>query len=52
VIVVRLPMDWSPATRAERVVAALDRALGYAIDGGVVIVDPARVRVVPAAKGA
>jgi hypothetical protein len=43
-------MDWPPAERAERAVAVLDEALAYAVAGGLVIVDPYRVRVLPALK--
>lgn len=50
IFVLRLPMEWSPQERAARAVAALDESLGYAVAGGLVIVDPARVRVLPAAR--
>jgi predicted nuclease of predicted toxin-antitoxin system len=46
--VLRLPMEWSPQERAARLVVALDESLNYALAGGLVIVDPARVRVLPA----
>ena len=50
IFVLRLPMEWSPLERAARAVAALDESLSYAVAGGLVIVDPARVRVLPAAQ--
>jgi predicted nuclease of predicted toxin-antitoxin system len=48
IFVLRLPMEWSPDERAARVVAVLDESLSYAVARGLVIVDPTRVRVLPA----
>jgi predicted nuclease of predicted toxin-antitoxin system len=45
IVVLRVPNAWPPAERAQRLAAALDETLLSAIKGAMVIVEPARVRV-------
>lgn len=45
IVVLRLPNEWDPATRANRAAEAIAEALQSEITGLLVIVDPARIRV-------
>ena len=45
ILVLRLPNAWSPEQRATRRIEALDRALLDRLAGCIVIVEPARVRI-------
>jgi predicted nuclease of predicted toxin-antitoxin system len=45
IVVLRLPNEWDPTTRATRAAAAITEALQTQIAGVLIIVDPARIRV-------
>lgn len=45
IVVLRLPNEWDPATRATRAAQAISEALQSGITGVLIIVDPARIRV-------
>jgi predicted nuclease of predicted toxin-antitoxin system len=45
IVVLRVPNVWTPRERADRLAAALDESTLAKTDGAIVIVEPARVRV-------
>jgi predicted nuclease of predicted toxin-antitoxin system len=51
IVVLRLPNEWDPATRAKRAAQAIAEALQNETTGLLVIVDPARIRVLGPSAG-
>jgi predicted nuclease of predicted toxin-antitoxin system len=51
IVVLRVPNTWSPSERARRLSGALDDALLSVTRGAIVIVEPARVRVLGPRSG-
>ena len=46
IIVLRLPNAWTPRERAGRLMAALDSTLLGVLSGGIIIIEPSRVRMI------